>query len=623
LALLNGSNNTAIYTNYIGVNINGQAIAGAQQPVGILIDGSSNNLVGTDGTIGIGNLIAGNAGPGVMVRGATSTQNKIGGNLIGLSATLTALGNTGHGVVLTDGANNNLVGGTISGAINYISANGQSGIALLNQANNNKVQLNSIGIQTAGNAGPGILLDNVTNNLIGDPAQQLVNGIRNHAQGAIQVNANATGNQLLGNSLFSNSGGGIVLAPQLAELPRTAVIRQITRNGNNATIFVEVKAPAGSTVRVDYYASQAAHASGFGEGQAALASASLQIPAAGRAQLEVTVPIPDATYTFFTATLTDATNTTYGFSRATTINHYATEVATFTTIGPTNDVQPIQLTTTLRDNQGQNPTGIVEYYDGDTKIGEATLNSSRTATLSVHLSQGSHLVYAIYKGSDTFAGLISPPLGVNVVAGPPNVIPIANTDAPSVQEDGQVNINVLANDVDPDGGTILATSVTITQQPAHGTATVNATTGVITYKPNTNYDGPDQLRYTITDNRGGVSNPGNVNITVVDTPEPYYNKLRPLDVDNDTKITATDAVLVINQLNALGAGALPPPSGTVTIFYDTDGDNILAPLDALLVINALNSGSGEAPAGEPPVDAVLADDWLGWMWQEDERRNRR
>jgi hypothetical protein len=521
---------------------------------------------------------------------------------------------------LTDGANNNIVGGSVSGAINYISANGQSGVALLNQANNNKVQLNSIGIQAGGNGGPGILLDNANNNLIGDPAQQLVNGIRNHAQAGIQVNANSIGNQILGNSLISNAGGGIVLAPQLADLPRTPVIRQVTRSGNNATIFVEVKAPAGTTVRVDYYASQAAHPSGFGEGQIPLASASVQIPAAGFAQLQVTVPVPDSTYTVFTATATDATNTTYGFSRATTVNHLATEVATFTTIGPTNDVQPIQLTTTLRDNLGQNPTGVIEYYDGDKKLGEATINSNRTATLSVHLAQGSHLVYAIYKGSNAFCGVISPPLGVNVVAGPPNVIPVANTDAASVQEDGQVAINVLANDVDPDGGTILAASVTITQQPAHGTASVNPTTGVITYRPNTNYDGPDQLRYTITDNRGGVSNPGSVNITVIDAPEPYYNKLRPLDVDNDTRITPTDAVLVINQLNALGPGALPPPTGTVTIFYDTDGDNILAPLDALLIINALNSGSGEAPAGEPPVAALFADDMLGWLWQEEDRK---
>jgi hypothetical protein len=193
------------------------------------------------------------------------------------------------------------------------------------------------------------------------------------------------------------------------------------------------------------------------------------------------------------------------------------------------------------------------------------------------------------------------PLVVNVVPGPANVPPVANNDNASVPEDDAVVINVLSNDVDPDGGTLLPSTVTITQPPQHGTATVNPANGTITYTPSTNYDGPDSFRYTVTDNRGGVSNAALVSITVTDIPEPWHNKARPLDVDNDGVLSPVDAVLIINQINARGAGALPTPApgNPPTEFVDVDGDNFLTPVDVQLVINAINAGVSVGGEGEP------------------------
>ena len=48
----------------------------------------------------------------------------------------------------------------------------------------------------------------------------------------------------------------------------------------------------------------------------------------------------------------------------------------------------------------------------------------------------------------------------------------------------------------------------------HGTASINPTTGVITYTPALNYTGPDSFTYKVKDNRGADSNVATVAITV-------------------------------------------------------------------------------------------------------------
>ncbi|HTN74332.1 MAG TPA: Ig-like domain-containing protein, partial [Pirellulaceae bacterium] len=300
---------------------------------------------------------------------------------------------------------------------------------------------------------------------------------------------------------------------------------------------------------------------------------------------------------FITAAVTDASNTTYGLSRATRIAHIVTGVTSVTTSTPTNAVQPIQITANVEATSGT-ITGDVDFYAGNVFLGTATIVSSQ-AKLTTMLPVGQTSIRTIYKGTSTFAAAAGTPLVVTVAAGPANIPPTANTDNVSVQEDGTVVINVLTNDVDPDGGTLVVTSVVITQQPTHGTATLNPATGVITYKPTTNYNGPDTFRYTVTDNRGGTSSPGLVNITVNDIPEPWHNKTKPLDVDGDGLITPSDAVAIVNLLNFRGPGELAPPiGGAHPPYVDVDGDNFLSPTDIVLVINAINAGR-QSESDEP------------------------
>ncbi len=387
----------------------------------------------------------------------------------------------------------------------------------------------------------------------------------------------------------------------------------MTKTGTTATVITEVRGTPGTTVRVDFYGNQAADPSGFGEGQLPLAFGTVEIPASGIAQFQFALTITDPSYQFVTALVTDAAGTTYNFSRAIATSHIVSAITSFVASTPTNDVQPITFTATLQAASGT-PTGNVEFYDGHTLLGIATVDAAKQAKLTVQLAQGQRTITAIYKGSSTHAGMIATPLAVTVVQGPPNVPPVANNDTATVLEDSNVTFNPLANDTDPDGGTIIPTTVVITQPPTHGTATVNPTTGQITYTPHINYDGPDTLRYTVKDNRNGTSNAALVTITVTDIPEPWHNKAKPLDVDGDGFITPTDAAFVITALNALGPSTLPPPTAEShpPPFIDIDGDNLLSPLDAALIITALNSGEqGEGEPDESPAALAAYYHWLG------------
>jgi large repetitive protein len=83
-----------------------------------------------------------------------------------------------------------------------------------------------------------------------------------------------------------------------------------------------------------------------------------------------------------------------------------------------------------------------------------------------------------------------------------NPAPIAANDTALViaEDFSGTTINVLANDVDPDGDPITVVSASATK----GSVIINAN-GTITYTPNANYNGADTITYTISDGQGGTS----------------------------------------------------------------------------------------------------------------------
>lgn len=69
---------------------------------------------------------------------------------------------------------------------------------------------------------------------------------------------------------------------------------------------------------------------------------------------------------------------------------------------------------------------------------------------------------------------------------------------------------------------------------------------------------------------------------------PLHNPINGLDVDDNARVQARDALLIINQLlHPTTEGAEPLVGTSSSFFMDTTDDGRVTPRDALLVINHL------------------------------------
>ncbi|MDO9468308.1 MAG: tandem-95 repeat protein [Thiobacillus sp.] len=99
---------------------------------------------------------------------------------------------------------------------------------------------------------------------------------------------------------------------------------------------------------------------------------------------------------------------------------------------------------------------------------------------------------------------------------PNNTAPVAANDSYTTAEDTAVTLNVLGNDSDPDGDSLLLWGYT---QAANGTVSTDLS-GNLVYTPNADWSGTDTFTYTIRDSKGGIDTATvSVNVTpVADTP---------------------------------------------------------------------------------------------------------
>jgi subtilisin family serine protease len=138
--------------------------------------------------------------------------------------------------------------------------------------------------------------------------------------------------------------------------------------------------------------------------------------------------------------------------------------------------------------------------------------------------------------------------------GDDNLPPSAVPDEATVAEDATVDIAVLANDSDPDGGTLTVTTVTA---PTNGTASVNPD-GTVRYAPAPDYAGPDSFDYTIADPDGATSS-ATVSVTVTpvnDDPVAGNDTLStPRDTAAVLDVLANDADIDGDQLTVSAVGA--------------------------------------------------------------------
>ncbi|EBA08680.1 Ig-like domain-containing protein [Sagittula stellata] len=111
--------------------------------------------------------------------------------------------------------------------------------------------------------------------------------------------------------------------------------------------------------------------------------------------------------------------------------------------------------------------------------------------------------YTVTDGTPGNTSTATVSVGVTPDTAPPaNIPPVAMDDIVSTDPATPIVIEPLANDTDADVGDVL--TVTSVGTPANGTATLDPTTGEVTYTPNAGFIGVERIPYTIDDGNGGT-----------------------------------------------------------------------------------------------------------------------
>ena len=330
-----------IQGNYIGVNITGNAVLG-NQFAGIEVDGSLQ-IGGTEP--GAGNVISGNAVNGgfggIYLRTAgPSGPTKIEGNFIGTDLTGTAsLGNGGrNGIEIA--SNNNIIGGSQSGAGNVISGNAvgiQIGGSTTATIQNNTIQGNFIGTDTSSNRFlpntiGGIRISAGLNNKIGGTNAGEGNVIAFNNGAGVLVSGTfdqATGNLIRKNTTFQNTGLGIDIGSAGItsndycdadsgpnNLQNFPVLTSVNSNNGITAIAGNFNSLPSSSFTLDFFANLTPDASGNGEGKIYLGSTIVTTDAGCNGPLNVSLNSPNVGRLSITATATDVSGNTSEFSNS-------------------------------------------------------------------------------------------------------------------------------------------------------------------------------------------------------------------------------------------------------------------------------------------------------------------
>jgi hypothetical protein len=199
--------------NYIGTAANGTDDLGNSVSGVVITAGAQNNRIGGD-TQGERNVISGNDHSGVEITLTDTMSNTVCGNYIGTDKDGTAdLGNTFFGISIEGGTQNNVIGGDTEGERNVISGNDMHGIRILDSRGNtisgNYIGIAADGTSDRGNGSDGVdISDGAQNNTVGGDAQGERNVISGNDQSGVHIwGSGATGNTIRGNYIGTDASG--------------------------------------------------------------------------------------------------------------------------------------------------------------------------------------------------------------------------------------------------------------------------------------------------------------------------------------------------------------------------------------------------------------------------------
>jgi hypothetical protein len=310
--------------------------------------GATSNLIGGT-SAGARNIISGNFTYGVVVANPSTSGNLIQGNYIGLGSNgMSAIPNN-DGVLFSDGATNNTLGGTNAGAANCVSGNSYRGV-FISDANTsgNLVQGNFIGTDRTGTNALGNydnveLQNGATGNFIGGVGAGAGNVIAfAGGTGVILYDAGTTNNSIRGNSIFSNyylgidlNGDGVttnhtgfLAGPN--DLQNFPIITNACGFAATTVISGKFNSATNRSFFIDVYRSTNTDFTGYGEGQFYAGSVTVTTDGSGSANFSLTNTIADFAGQYFTATATTATGDTSEFSLAVLATNAPAPSAIFT-----------------------------------------------------------------------------------------------------------------------------------------------------------------------------------------------------------------------------------------------------------------------------------------------------
>lgn len=167
-----------------------------------------------------------------------------------------------------------------------------------------------------------------------------------------------------------------------------------------------------------------------------------------------------------------------------------------------------------------------------------TVSAPGNGTAVVVSGQVRYTPNAGFAGTDTFTYTAVDPDGnsatATVTVTVSNAAPRAVNDVASTATNTPVDINVLANDSDPEGDALTLVSVTA---PGNGTAVISGER--VRYTPNTGFSGSDTFSYTVRDSFGATST-ANVTVNVAANQAPT--------AATDEALTSKGLAVVINVL---------------------------------------------------------------------------
>lgn len=202
-----GTDSNLVFGNKIGTNKGGIFAIGNRNDGVNINNGPKHNQIGGSDSLA-GNLISGNGDPSVQWSGYGITiaeegteYNRILGNRIGTDVYGTvAVPNLIYGILITNGASSNIIGGNTSAHRNLVSGNTYQGIVVYGAGTrNNQIMGNYIGTDAAGTVA-------IPNGRI--PS---VEGLGIVIQGGAKANQIGGADTGAGNLISGNKGSGILI----------------------------------------------------------------------------------------------------------------------------------------------------------------------------------------------------------------------------------------------------------------------------------------------------------------------------------------------------------------------------------------------------------------------------